>query len=70
MASNKLTPAYEGIELGIGETIIIKAILEATGRTRKALDEDYKNMGDLGLVAQARYKEDNDCGFLSESKYF
>lgn len=30
---NKLAPDYEGVELGIGETIMMRAIAQATGET-------------------------------------
>jgi len=48
---NKLAPDYAGIELGIGESLIIKAIGEATGRSAAVVKQDQKEMGDLGLVA-------------------
>lgn len=52
---NKVAPEYDGIELGIGETIIMKAIADSTGRTVEQLKLDYKSKGDLGLVAEVIY---------------
>jgi len=48
---NKLAPDYAGIELGIGESLIMKAIGETTGRTLAVIKQDQKEIGDLGLVA-------------------
>ncbi|KAL7626822.1 ATP-dependent DNA ligase Cdc17 [Parahypoxylon ruwenzoriense] len=47
----KLAPDYAGIELGIGESLIMKAIGEATGRSLQIIKADQKDIGDLGLVA-------------------
>lgn len=48
---NKLAPDYAGIELGIGESLIMKAIGETTGRSLQVIKQDQKEIGDLGLVA-------------------
>ncbi|KAH6671562.1 DNA ligase [Plectosphaerella plurivora] len=48
---NKLAPDYAGIELGIGESLIMKAIGESTGRTLQIIKKDQQAIGDLGLVA-------------------
>ncbi|KAK7749250.1 ATP-dependent DNA ligase Cdc17 [Diatrype stigma] len=48
---NKLAPDYAGIELGIGESLIMKAIGETTGRSLAVIKADQKEIGDLGLVA-------------------
>jgi hypothetical protein len=40
-----------GVELGIGESILIKAIGESTGRSLSLIKADLKRDGDLGLVA-------------------
>lgn len=48
---NKLAPDYAGIELGIGESLIMKAIGESTGRSLQIIKQDQKEIGDLGLVA-------------------
>ncbi|ORY88006.1 ATP-dependent DNA ligase [Protomyces lactucae-debilis] len=49
----KLAPDYEGIELGIGESLLLKAIAESTGRPMDKVKKDYGKLGDLGLVAAA-----------------
>jgi DNA ligase-1 len=48
----QICPDYEGLELGIGESLLIKAISESTGRNANLLKADYRKTGDLGLVAQ------------------
>ncbi|KAL0071951.1 ATP-dependent DNA ligase Cdc17 [Marasmius tenuissimus] len=48
---NRLSPDYVGIELGIGESLLIKAIAESTGRSLATVKADLKKEGDLGLVA-------------------
>ena len=39
------------MELGIGESLLIKAISESTGRSISTLKAELKKEGDLGLVA-------------------
>ncbi|KTW28092.1 hypothetical protein T552_01953 [Pneumocystis carinii B80] len=48
---NKVSSDYEGLELGIGESLLIKAIGESMGRNITKIKEDYKEYGDLGLIA-------------------
>jgi DNA ligase-1 len=48
---NKLAADYAGIELGIGESLIMKAVAESTGRTLQQIKSDQQEIGDLGLVA-------------------
>ncbi len=50
----QLCPDYEGTELGIGESLLIKAIAESTGRSLALIKADLKKEGDLGLVAMVR----------------
>lgn len=48
---NKLAPDYAGIELGIGESLIMKAIGDTTGRSLAVIKQDQQQIGDLGVVA-------------------
>ncbi|GFU52969.1 DNA ligase 1 [Trichonephila clavipes] len=50
---NRLAPEYEGIELGIGETLLMKAVAQATGRTLDKIKAEVVAKGDLGLVAES-----------------
>lgn len=49
---NKLAPAYEGLELGIADTHLMKAIGQSTGRSLTQIKADVHNLGDLGIVAE------------------
>lgn len=50
---NRLGPDYEPeLELGLGETLLIKAISECYGRLPSKIKKDYQEVGDLGIVAQ------------------
>ena len=51
LMTNKLAADYSGIELGIGESLIMKAIGESTGRSLAIIKVDQNEIGDLGLVA-------------------
>ncbi|KAF2813203.1 DNA ligase 1 [Mytilinidion resinicola] len=48
---NKLAADFAGVELGIGESLIMKAIGESTGRSLSVIKTDQNEIGDLGLVA-------------------
>lgn len=52
LAMNKLAPAHEGIELGVGDSLLIRAVAEACGMTEGRVKELYKRSGDLAEVAQ------------------
>ena len=50
----QLGPDFGGVELGIGESLLVKAIGESTGRSLNLVKADLKKEGDLGLVAMVR----------------
>lgn len=49
---NKQAPAHEGIELGIGDSILVKAVAECCGLAESRVKELYMKSGDLAEVAQ------------------
>lgn len=68
LASNEVSPAYEGLELGIGDALLVKAVCEATGRKKDAVEEDYKREGDLGTVALASRASQKMLSFAAKPK--
>ena len=68
LASNSISPAYEGLELGIGDSLLIKAIVEATGRKKESVEEAYKTTGDLGLVALQSRQSQKTLSFVAKPK--
>lgn len=52
LSLNQLAPAHEGVELGVAETNLMKAIAQTTGRSMAQIKADAQNTGDLGIVAE------------------
>ncbi|KAK1152025.1 DNA ligase 1 isoform X1 [Acipenser oxyrinchus oxyrinchus] len=50
---NQLGPAFLGLELGVGETVLMKAVAQATGRQLDRIKAESQEKGDLGLVAES-----------------
>ncbi|CAK5264427.1 unnamed protein product [Mycena citricolor] len=65
---NRLSPDYVGVELGIGESLLIKAIGESTGRSLSVIKADLKKEGDLGLVAMVSKNSKNSQKTLFKPK--
>jgi len=51
LCCNEIAPPYDGIELGIGDSIILKALCESTGRKMRDIKAECTQTGDLGDVA-------------------
>lgn len=49
---SRLGPEYEGLELGVGEALLLKAISQSTGKSVKHIKTEIEALGDIGLVAQ------------------
>eukprot|EP01038_Epipyxis_sp_PR26KG_P009272 gene9272-12491_t len=68
LSSNNVFPAYEGMELGIGDSLLVKAICQATGRNKQSVEEDYEREGDLGIVALLSRASQKTLSFASKPK--
>ncbi|CAM9132058.1 unnamed protein product [Laminaria digitata] len=68
LACNELAPAYEGVELGIGDAVLQKAIQGATGRSAKDIKAAAVKAGDLGEVAQHSTKAQGTLSFGQKIK--
>ncbi|RLE81993.1 MAG: ATP-dependent DNA ligase [Thermoprotei archaeon] len=52
LTQGKLAPDYMGIELGLGEKLTMRAVALASGKSLREIEELFKKLGDLGLVAE------------------
>ncbi|MGZ5550951.1 MAG: ATP-dependent DNA ligase [Nitrososphaeraceae archaeon] len=66
LLQGKLSPTYEGVELGLGEKLTIKAIAESSGISVKEVEDKYGLIGDLGETAKEIAKIKYQQTLLSE----
>ena len=66
LLGNKVAPAYENVELGIGDALLVKAIATSCGRSDKQVKADAAATGDLGEVAEAARKKQRTISFAKK----
>jgi len=52
LTQGRVYPDYDGIELGLAEKLVLKALSFTTGRTEESLESSWHELGDMGLVAE------------------
>lgn len=60
----KIAPDFEGLELGLGEKMILRAISASTGASLQKLKQAYTEVGDLGLLVEGQLKEQRNKTLL------
>ncbi|XP_058136488.1 DNA ligase 1 isoform X3 [Dasypus novemcinctus] len=52
LSLNRLGPPQQGLELGVGDGVLLKAVAQATGRQLESVRTEAAEKGDVGLVAE------------------
>ena len=67
LIQGKLRPNFEGVEIGIAEKLVIRAISKSSGSTIKKIESDYNDGGDLGKTAANILKQKTQTTFAAET---
>jgi len=67
LTQGKLYPDFLGIELGVAEKLLFRALATVTGQAELEVTLLYKKLGDLGTVARQLLKEKAQVSFESEA---
>ncbi len=57
LTQERLVPAFEPIDFGIGEALAAEALAKASGKDKDAIKKLYKQHGDYGIVAEKLLKQ-------------
>tara|TARA_B110000014_G_C20109032_1_gene583815 strand:- start:62 stop:1816 length:1755 start_codon:yes stop_codon:yes gene_type:complete len=67
LLQGKIRPNFEGVELGIAEKLVIRAISKSSGMTIKKIEDDYNDDGDLGKAGSNILKQKTQTTFAAET---
>ncbi|MDC0193934.1 ATP-dependent DNA ligase [Candidatus Nitrosopelagicus sp.] len=67
LIQGKVRPNFEGIELGIAEKLVIRAISKSSGITIKKIEDDYNEGGDLGKTGASILEQKTQTTFAAET---
>ncbi len=52
LCQEQILPPFRGIEMGISEKLLIRAIAQSAGISLEKVEEQFNDIGDLGIVAE------------------
>lgn len=52
LSQGRLLPAFHGVEFGMSDKLLMRALVEGTGKAPEEILRHYKGSGDLGLTAE------------------
>ncbi|MEM2940735.1 MAG: ATP-dependent DNA ligase [Thermoproteota archaeon] len=52
LLQGKVRPDYEGLEFGMADKLVLRALMDFSGVDQKTVEKIYKDSGDLGSVAE------------------
>ena len=67
LIQGKIRPNFEGVELGIAEKLVIRAISKSSGITIKKIEDDYNDGGDLGKTGANILRQKTQTTFTAET---
>ena len=67
LIQGKLRPNFEGVELGIAEKLVMKAMSKSSGIPLKKIEDNYNKGGDLGQTAENILQQKIQTTFVSET---
>ena len=67
LMQGKIRPNFEGVELGIAEKLVIRAISKSSGITIKKIEDAYNDDGDLGKTGSNILKQKTQTTFSAET---
>ncbi len=66
LIQGKLRPDFEGVEIGLAEKMILRALVQSSGKNIASLLEIYRSTGDLGDLAKEAMAHRNQTTLSSE----
>ncbi|AEE13909.1 DNA ligase [Thermodesulfobium narugense DSM 14796] len=66
LLSGKTGPSFEAVDFGVGEKFVIESLLRIYGGFKVEIEDMYKELGDLGLVAKNIVKDKQSSLSLNE----
>ncbi len=66
LSQGQLGPQFEEIDVGMGEKLVIDAIAKISGFSEKDIEKKFKEIGDLGLVAEQSISKKKQSSLFSE----